>query len=185
MAYQILVPTSDVYIDADEDYGIFPLGSSNYYLLVDDGESHDSNATYIYGESIFPNYVYAEFGLSNPVRVGTIDSVELHVIAKKTSSAITGYLDRYITTHGKVYGTYDAAVTTSYVDYTNTWSTNPKTGVAWTWDEVDALTATVGLAVSWIEYYYYYVNVTSIYIKVNFTPPAGAGGAQIIGLSAW
>jgi hypothetical protein len=44
--------------------------------------------------------------------------------------------------------------------------------------------ATVGLAVSSP---YYYVNVTSIYIKVNFTPPAGAGagGAQIIGLSAW
>ena len=184
MAYQILVPTSDVYIDADGDYGIHPLGSSNYYLLVDDGESHDSDATYISGRKQYSNYVYADFGLSNPVRFGTIDSVELHVIAKKTSSAITGYLDRYITTHGAIYGTYDAKVTTSYVDYTNTWSKNPKTGVAWTWDEVDAIMATVGLAVSSP---YYYVNVTSIYIKVNFTPPAGAGagGAQIIGLSAW
>lgn len=182
MAYQILVPTSDVHIDADGDYGIYPLGSSNYYLLVDDGESHDSDATYISGGKKYSKFVYADFGLSNPVRVGTIDSVELHVIAKKTSSAITGYLDRYITTHGLNYGTY-ATVTTSYVDYTNTWSTNPKTGVAWTWDEVDALMATVGLAISSDEYYY--VRVTSIYIKVNFTPPAGAGGPQIIGLSAW
>ena len=179
MAYQILVPTWDVYIGADGDYGIYPLGSSKYYLLVDDGESHDSDATYISGRKQYPNYVYATFGLSNPVRVGTIDSVELHVIAKKTSSAITGYLNRYITTHGVGYGTNDATVTTSYVDYTNTWSTNPNTGVAWTWDEVDALTATVGLAISSAGDYY--VNVTSIYIKVN-TPPAGAGGAQIIGL---
>jgi len=181
MAYQILVPTSDVYIGADGYYGIYPLGSSNYYLRVDDGESHDSDATYIAGRKQYSDYVYAEFGLSNPVRVGTIDSVELHVIAKKTSSAITGYLNRYITTHGVGYGTFDAIVTTSYVDYTNTWSTNPNTGVAWTWDEVDALTAIVGMAISSTEYYY--VIITNIYIKVNFTPPAGAGGAQIIGLS--
>jgi len=179
MAYQILVPTSDVYIEADEDYGIYPLDSSNYYLLVDDGESHDNDATYIGGRKEYSNYVHAYFGLSNPVRVGTIDSVELHVIARKTSPNITGYLNRYIITHGVDYGTYNATVTTSYVDYTNTWSMNPNTGVAWTWDEVDALTATVGLAVSSP---YYYVIVTSIYIKVNFTPPAGAGGPQIIGL---
>jgi len=39
----------------------------------------------------------------------------------------------------------DETVTTSYASYSYQWDTNPQTGNAWTWDEIDALQIGVGL----------------------------------------
>ena len=53
------------------------------------------------------------------------------------------------------------------VVYNNTWTSNPKTLVAWTWDDIDALQAGVGLDSSSSSYSAY---CSQVYVEVNYTP---------------
>ncbi|MFC1965166.1 hypothetical protein ACFLWG_04125 [Chloroflexota bacterium] len=57
-----------------------------------------------------------------------------------------GYAKASIKTNGQIYsGTVESTVGQTFVNRAYQWTTNPETGEAWTWDEVDALQAGVAL----------------------------------------
>jgi len=69
-----------------------------------------------------------------------------------------------IRTHDTEYYGDEEALTTSYVTYSKQWDTNPNTGSAWTWDEIDALEigATIKKVVS------HSALLTQVYAEVDY-----------------
>ncbi len=62
----------------------------------------------------------------------------------------------------------EEGLTNSYADYFNQWSTNPATGSAWTWDEIDKLQIGISLRrtkdSSWGK-----SRCTQVYVEVDYT----------------
>jgi len=58
----------------------------------------------------------------------------------------------------------EITVSHTWTTYSNEWSTNPATGSAWTWDEIDKLQ--IGCA---LQYGYWYTQVTQVYVEVDYT----------------
>ena len=61
----------------------------------------------------------------------------------------------------------EITVTPSYADYSNQWSTNPKTGNAWTWDEIDNLQ--IGIALRRCNTSGAVTRCTQVYVVVDYT----------------
>jgi len=99
-----------------------------------------------------------------------------------------GYAKMALYTDGQVvkYGTNNT-LSTSYVLKSYEWITNPWTGNAWTWDELNALEIGISMYGDWYTdppfntvYHYATAYCTQIYAEVTYIPPASRG-AQLIG----
>ena len=97
------------------------------------------------------------------------------VRATSTPEQTSAYV--HIKTNGVEYNGTEETVTTSYATYSYQWNTNPQTGSAWTWDEIDALQIGVGLrqatgagAPAWR-----YTRCTQVYADVVFSAPPLTG----------
>lgn len=176
MPYQILVPNSE--IDKSDVYGT--------YTDIDDGESHDSAATVISCMILDPSDGYITVGFTNPTPMGTITSVELHIVGRIDNLAVdVGYVTPYI---GYVVGDdyygiggsgYYAFPNTSFTEFSKTWAISPHTGVAWTWSDLTDLTLYMEMSINVVSGSHY-VDVTSAYLKINHTNSPSSSG-QIIG----
>ncbi|MEE8401337.1 MAG: hypothetical protein V3R86_04225, partial [Candidatus Hydrothermarchaeaceae archaeon] len=62
----------------------------------------------------------------------------------------------------------DIADTTTFTDYSYTWATNPNTGLAWNWTEVDALE--IGILSTKIGRYTGEQRVSNAWVVVDYTP---------------
>jgi hypothetical protein len=99
---------------------------------------------------------------------GTINSVTVYAVARlKANGDDKLALVVYIPTTS--YASPGQSVTTSYATYSYTWNTNPSTGSAWTWTEIDNLQAGVKYikGTSGQE-----IRVTQVYVVVDYTPPS-------------
>ena len=95
---------------------------------------------------------------------GTINSVTVYAVGK-WSGSYDGLLKLAIKTHSSSY--YSAnwkTLTTSWVEYSEQWTNNPNTGVAWTWDEIDAMQAGIQLYGDTSSTAY----CTQVYVVVNY-----------------
>ena len=75
---------------------------------------------------------------------GSINYVKVYAVAKSITAGQTTVYTQ-IKTNGVEYDGTAYATTTNYATYSHRWDTNPQTGQAWTWDEIDALQIGVGL----------------------------------------
>ena len=57
----------------------------------------------------------------------------------------TGSVRPAVKTEGTVYEGTEQSLTASHVNYSHQWDTNPNTGIAWTWSQIDALQAGIWL----------------------------------------
>jgi len=96
-------------------------------------------------------------GLINYVKVYAVTREQ--VDKSKTSAHIR------IKTNGASYNGTEIDATTSWTTYSDQWNTNPQTGEAWTWDEIDALQIGVSLRNPQANKYSY---CTQIYVEVNY-----------------
>jgi len=75
-------------------------------------------------------------------------------------------------TNGVEYNGTEVKTTTSYATYSYDWNTNPQTGSAWTWNEIDNLQAGVGLLRPKGKEE---TRCTQVYAEVNYTPYLTSG----------
>ena len=98
---------------------------------------------------------------------GVINYVKIfyRVLAYSQYGGGYGYSKPAIKTGGTIYYGTQITVADWWTTYNYTWNTNPQTGVAWTWDDIDALQ--IGIAIMGNVY------CTQVYIEVNYTPSGG------------
>jgi len=114
-------------------------GCGSNYQCVDENLS-DDDATYV--ERASNSYRTDVYSLANTgVGSGTIDSVVVHCRTRKTKN--NGNVQPTLYVSSTEYNGTARSLTTSYVDYSQVWSTNPNTGSAWTWTEINNLQAGV------------------------------------------
>lgn len=100
----------------------------------------DGDTTYIYTPTAnsLVTYPTSSAGLSG---TETINSVTVHTLIKSLDP-VSSTTAAVVYTHSTSYaGSSNDTVTnnTSYIDFSNTWTTNPNTGAAWTVAEVNAM----------------------------------------------
>lgn len=128
-------PTSDITKEWTRSTG------SDNYALVDDYPIPD-DADYVSAPTLQAKT--DTYGASFSVPIGSsITKVSLRVRAKVTLADF----NRTITPHLRVQGTnYNGASfipTTTYVNYNTDWATNPRTSLAWTWEDINGLSSNV------------------------------------------
>jgi hypothetical protein len=94
---------------------------------------------------------------------GTINSVTVHAYLKGNERVKLGVNTTFMPTGFDVTG--------SYVEYTNTWATNPLGG-PWTWGDIDVLE--IGVRSQNNGQWSGDVRCTHIWVVVDYTPAAGA-----------
>ncbi len=106
-----------------------------------DEVSSDDDVTYV--EASGGVYATDLYNLDDTSLSGAIRRVTIYVNCKGTKLGV-GACTR-IKTHGAARNGDDITLTTSYANYSTTYDMNPETEEAWTWDEINALQAGVGL----------------------------------------
>jgi hypothetical protein len=117
--------------------------SSAHYNCVNE-ETTDDNTTYVYNGT--ENWQRDLYALSDHTGLGTINFVKVYArLSQSCPDSFNEYGKISIKTEGTVYDTSEYNLAYVWTTFSNTWATNPQTGVAWTWAEVDALEAGVSL----------------------------------------
>lgn len=120
-----------------------PIGEVNNWECVDDPvATPDEDATYVY--STATNLQYDLYGLSNyTTESGTINYIQIYGRAKSHihSQHASGIFKLVLTDNNctNIYKSDDKEITTDYVTYDNTWTENPRTSNAFTWEEFNNL----------------------------------------------
>ena len=134
-------------------------GTGSHYDKVDEAVADDDDTYIDSGEDTGATDLFA---LANhSVGSGTITKVTVYARMKESGTANAKIV---IKTGGTEYTSDYVGTTTSWADYSAEWgATNPKTKVAWTWDDIDALQAGV---------YAYttagHVYCTQVYVEVEY-----------------
>jgi hypothetical protein len=157
----------------DSDYTIRPngagdvtqftaYGDSSNYLCVDDVAS-DSDTTYVYAGS---GWHYDLYDFDDPLESGSINNLTIYVVCR-TSSA--GTVTKKTIVGFKLAGTEywgsEQSITSSYVAYSQSWTTNPATSAAWTWENITNMQIGHKGYVSGNQY-----RCTQIYATIDYTP---------------
>jgi hypothetical protein len=136
-----------------------PSSGSNWDKV--DEEVSDGDATFVYGDDKYDLYNLQSSG----VGAGIINSVIIYVLSRAFGDYSWAYTKTVIKTHGTVYfGTQELVYFTPYQLKGTQYTTNPYTGSAWTWDEINALQAG-----GYLKYYTGSARCTQVYVVVNFT----------------
>ena len=163
-------PTSDIVKE------LTPSSGSDNYAMVDEEvlSSADSNAIWQYNGEKKDIY-----GLSNhSTGSGTINYIT--VVANGQGGQLSvignGKLTPYIRvkTNGswtEYAGTRKHMAQTGELYYSQSWTINPNTSAAWSWDDIDNLQA--GWSLTGKGLVVEYVAVYQVYIIINYTPAAG------------
>ena len=151
--------------------------SGEHWDKVDDDPfvAHDFDATYVGDVSSGSNKEDLYNLGSLPVGVGAISYIRVYCIVKANNSSITRTANISIKTGGTIYYGTSFYPNSAYNTETETWTTNPQTGLAWTIAEVNALQAGMRIngsviipVLTW--------SVTQIYVLVVFTLLEGLVG---------
>ena len=118
---------------------------AHWQAVADPVGSPDDDTSYVQVSSTACGFERDLYAIADhSVGSGTINSVTVYARMKETP--YTGaHGEISIKTEGTPYNTSAYTLTGSWANYSNTWATNPETGFAWTWAEVNALQAGVNL----------------------------------------
>lgn len=107
------------------------------YLCVDEGNP-DEDATAV--NRAANSYATDVYSLEDPPGTsGSINNVTVYCRARKHQSQ--GSVRPTVYFNATEYNGAEQDLTTSFSDYSHEWATNPNTGSAWTWSEINALQA--------------------------------------------
>ncbi len=167
-------PTSDTSVPAG--WSEFPTGGAvTAWDKVDEAAS-DSDTTYIKNNNTTSPVMLA-YNYTQAEPAGTI-TVTVKVRAKKTaSSGGTRSIAGVIRIDGVDYEANTSAISTSYSLYSFTWTTNPATSAAWTWDQIKAIAGSGNLQGFGVKAAANYASsfpyLTQVYLDVSVTTPSG------------
>ena len=128
---------------AGDEANLTLVGATNNWEAVDEVNS-DDDSTYVYTRDKSA-YTTDLHNLDDASLSGTINSVTVYIRSRSVDPPTQAGAYTWIKTNGVSYSGSEITLTTSYADYSTVYATNPQTGSAWTWAEIDALQAGVGL----------------------------------------
>jgi len=140
--------------------------SGAHWDKVDEAVS-DNDSTFVSTENF--NWQEDLYNIADhTIGSGDINYVKVYAVAKREEHGGDPQSSLYIhiKTNGVEYNGTQDTLTTSYATYSYQWNTNPQTGEAWTWDEIDALQSGVGIRRPKPGRY---TRVTQVYAEVNYT----------------
>jgi hypothetical protein len=116
-------------------------GNANYRNVMDTTSDEDTSFNYSYTGTP-PVTKYDLYALSNhTTETGGISYIKVYARSKGSGSSNT--VGVKIKIGGTEYTGSSVSLSNVYTNYSYTWNTNPKTGAAWTWSDIDALQAGV------------------------------------------
>ncbi len=147
--------------------------AGEHWDKVDD-VTPDDWETYVYSAGSYKRDLY---NLPAPSGSGTIYKITVYFRFsgdRYENRNYTGYAKAAVKTYGMVYegGEYSRA-RQSFVTESQEWTTNPSTGQAWTWDEIDALQVGVSLKGQTESRFAY---CTRVYVAVDYEGQPGTEG---------
>lgn len=157
-----LRPNSDVTIEQERSDGSYS------YALVDETVKDESDYNKAANSGIWNKNLY---GFPNhTTETGDISSVTVHAVCE-TNNSPNDFLKLAVKVGTTVY--YGSTVTIpndDTTDWSYTWNTNPATGEAWSWSDIDALVAGVSLYANYVGLWKYLKNY-QLYVEVVYTAP--------------
>ncbi|GEM_PF-2806086 len=150
-------------------------GSSSHYMYIDEAVANDAT-DFVYttiSSGKMDTYELPNLGQV----VGTINSVTVYARARANGTS-SQRLKIVANTHSNDYfGTTETMTgNAGWANYSKTWSTNPETGLAWTWPEIDDLQIGIKLYDDGSGQ----PECTQVYAEVNYVVPL-----QYIEASRW
>ena len=133
----------------------------------------DNDATTVHGSAI--SWSRDLYTLQRGSYVGAISKIRAYIAVKCVPSDGAVKAKHVIKTHGTVYDGTSVGGDAVWRGYFKTWTNNPNTGTAWTWEEILALQAGVSLQCSAGEVVY----CTTVFVEITYTPVLGTVNAQI------
>jgi hypothetical protein len=110
---------------------------------------------------------------------GTINSINVYAYCRGATVVNQASLKFALKTGGTAYESAEKTVTLSYASYSNTWTTNPYTGSAWTWDDIDALQ--IGVVLRSCSGVSAPTRCTQLYVVIDYTPSVTEKSSSDIG----
>lgn len=169
---QVRPPTSDI-----TRTGTWTGSAGSRYTAVDDFPDTSTGLTVgtVYGVLTFG---FAPFSIPDE---STINSVQVDYYARSTGSSANNMASR-IVVGGSSYDSAYIDPPTGITLYTKTWETNPKTGIEWTVDDVNNVSAN---KITQFGFSSLDANptifVSSIQLSVSYTPPTTEAYGPLIG----
>jgi hypothetical protein len=153
------------------------LPSSTYHWDKVDDATPDGDTTCV--QEYRATYYRDLYNLpAHSVGSGTINSITIYFCIASADSAKHAYAKPSQKSGTTVTdGTQQTQAGTTYSTKSQTYTTNPATGVAYTWDEIDALQ--IGVCLHGDSNYY--SRCTQVYVEVNYTPAFKGSRGFIIG----
>ena len=132
------------------------------YTDLDEWPDHNGDTDYVTATA---KAMHQSSALQNhTAEAWSVSRVQVGIVARTTGAETTVIMMLVI--GGTVYEGDSHSLSTTYTDYTSEWSTNPATGSAWTWPEIDALEAGVKTRVTGPGWKGGELRVTQLYVKV-------------------
>lgn len=165
--------------DNGENIDLWNIGDDANWKCVDDAGDGDGDSTYVRSSDSDDNpYVDVYKTENHTTESDTINDVTIYIKCRSTDSEAKGYVETVLKipdTPSYYYGSQITA-STSYTLYSTTYETNPYTGNAWTWTEIDGIQ--IGVWGKSGEKYigqfpygfwvYYPVRITQVYMIVDY-----------------
>lgn len=150
----------DEYNCSNSGYGT----KGNNYTYVDEDPANDSDYTFASSATLRDLHALPNHSTES----GTINSVKIYC-RFKLNMFTTGSAKICLKSGGTVVDGTTQTLTFSFAAYSQTWTTNPVTSSAWTWDEIDALQAGYKLIADAGSQ----ANCSQMYVEVDYTETAG------------
>jgi hypothetical protein len=139
-------------------------GDANYKCVDESIANEDTDYVYAVG-GVTDTYVIQDSSHS-----GIIDNITVYARMRMYNNleilpCTANWGKITLRVNGYYYNSSTFLLAESWVTYTYKWTTNPNTGSAWTWDDIDSLQAGISLGGSC----YSQSRCTQVYVKVNST----------------
>jgi hypothetical protein len=130
---------------AGDETNLTPNTGTNWEAV--DEVTSDDDTTYVADDAKSDVYQTDLYNLAD-ITVsgkGKINSVTVYIHARALATPSQPSAHTRIKTNGVAYNGAEITLTTTYTTYSTTYTTNPQSGNEWTWAEINALQAGVGL----------------------------------------
>ena len=144
---------------------LFPPSKTAHWETVQEDPPDDDGS---YVRSTMATWKYEAYNLENHTGSGTINWVRVYVRAKLISAGTSNFRT-LVRTYDTDYESSDIALSTSYQNNYTQYDTNPNTGLAWTWDEIDSLQAGASAKISGTAN----IRMTTVWVTINYSPIGG------------
>ena len=141
-----------------------PPGSAHWDCCNEDPPDNDTS----YVETNSAAWKYEAYNLEDHTGSGTINWVRVYVRAKLLSPG-TSIIRTLIRTYNTNYESDDITLSASYQNNYTQYDTNPNTGLAWTWAEIDSLQAGASGKLSGNVN----IRMTAVWVIVGYSPVGG------------